>query len=92
VKALFRQLTIKVKLILIISIAVFAVIISQAISLNELWLNLNDNKRNELKNITEVAYSILAKQNSLVKQEKITIEQAKSTIKSEISALRYGNN
>ena len=91
-KALFRQLTIKVKLILIISIAVFAVIISQAISLNELWLNLNDNKRNELKNITEVAYSILAKQNSLVKQEKITIEQAKSTIKSEISALRYGNN
>ena len=73
-KALFIQLTIKFKLGLIIVIALLAVVASQAISLNELWINLNDNKRTELKHITEVAYSILHEQNQLVKQNKITKE------------------
>ena len=55
-------------------------------------INLNDNKRTELKHITEVAYSILHEQNQLVKQNKITKEQAIANAKSEISNLRYGKN
>lgn len=91
-KALLRQLTIKLKLGLIIFIAVLAVIISQLISLNELWSNLNENKRGELKHITEVAYSIIKEQHHLVQENKITVEQAKANAKTEISSLRYGNN
>ena len=91
-KALFRQLTIKFKLGLIIVIALLAVIASQAISLSELWTNLNENKRTELKHITEVAYSILEEQNQLVKQNKITREQAVNNAKAKITNLRYGNN
>jgi len=91
-KVLLQQLSIKLKLGLIILIAVLAVIISQIISLNELWNNLNDNKRSELKHITEVAYSILIEQHHLVKENKITVEQAKANAKLEISSLRYDNN
>ncbi|MGL1958834.1 MAG: methyl-accepting chemotaxis protein, partial [Colwellia sp.] len=91
-KSLFQRLTIKFKLGLIIIIAILAVISSQTLSLNEFWHNLNENKRSELKHITEVAYSILNKQNNLVKENKISLEQAKNNAKEAISLLRYGNN
>ncbi len=77
-KILLNRLTIKFKLGLIIVFTVSAVLCSQALSLNELWHNLNENKRTELKHITEVAYSILTEQHNLVKSKQISVEQAKS--------------
>ena len=91
-KALFRMLTIKAKLALIIIVALLSIIASQIISLNELWTNLNENKKVELKHITQVAYSILEQQNSLVQQNKITKAQAIANTKADIRGLRYGNN
>ena len=75
---------------LIIVVAIIAVVTSQAVSLNELWTNLNENKKSELKNITDVAYSIIIKQDSLVKEKKISLEQAKINAKASIAALTYG--
>ena len=89
---IFRLLTIKRKLILIIVVAIIAVVVSQAVSLNNLWINLNENKKSELKNITEVAYSIITKQDSLVKENKISLTQAKLNAKKSIAALTYGKN
>ncbi|MCP4987374.1 MAG: HAMP domain-containing protein [Colwellia sp.] len=89
---IFRLLTIKRKLILIMVVAIIAVVVSQAVSLNSLWINLNENKKNELKNITEVAYSIITKQDSLVKENKISLTQAKLNAKKSIAALTYGKN
>lgn len=88
----FQLLTIKAKLIVIIVIAITAVVISQAVSLNELWTNLNENKKSELKHITDVAYSIIIKQDTLVKAKKISLEQAKINAKTSIAALTYGED
>lgn len=77
---------------LIIVVAIIAVVTSQAVSLNELKTNLNDNKISELKNITDVAYSIIIKQDTLVKEKKISLEQAKLNAKASIAALTYGEN
>ncbi|WP_171035635.1 methyl-accepting chemotaxis protein [Colwellia ponticola] len=87
---MFRLLTIKTKLMLIIAVAILAVISSKTVSLNDLWTSLNDNKRSELKNITEVAYSIITEQDALVKQNKISLAQAQLNAKKSIAALTYG--
>lgn len=91
-KALFRSLTIKTKLNLILGIVISSLILIQLISLNELWYDLNNNKKDELKQLSQVAHSIISKQDQLVLSGKITESQAKSTAKSLISELSYGNN
>lgn len=91
-KNLFRLLTIKSKLMLIIVIAVGTVIIAQALSLNELWNNLNSNKREELRHIIEVAYSVIEQQDRLVNNGQITLETAKENARRQISTLSYGKN
>ena len=89
-KKLFRLLTIKAKLNLILIVSVFALIISQTINLNELWFDLNENKKNELKQITEVAHSIIIQQDKLVNTGSLTLEQAKTNAKELIANLSYG--
>ena len=89
---LLNLISIKVKLSLIIIIALLAVVINLVFDLNQSWDNLHDSKLAEVKNITEVAFSILEEQNRLVSENKITKAQGIENAKEAIRSLRYGNN
>ncbi|NQY87153.1 MAG: methyl-accepting chemotaxis protein [Colwellia sp.] len=89
---LFRLFTIKTKLNLILLVSISALLISQLITMNEVWIDLNQAKKNELKHLTQVAYSIMAKQDQLVKNGSQTLSQAKTNAKQLIEQLSYGEH
>ena len=87
-----NSISIKVKLSLIVIVALLAVIINLLVNLNQSWDKLNENKIAEVKRITEVAFSILEEQNRLVNDNQLTKAQAMDNAKTAIRSLRYGNN
>ena len=91
-QSILKKLKIKAKLNFIVAVAVLAIIAIQAISLNQLWTDLQQSKYDELANITDTAHSIIDNQRQLVNQGVKTTPQAQQDAKALISAMRYGNN
>lgn len=91
-KALFRSLKIKTKLHLILGVIITSLVIVQIISCNELWNDLNNSKKTQIKELSQIAYSIILRQEQLVLNGKLTQSQAKTAAKSLIENLSYGSN
>jgi len=91
-QSILRNFKVKAKLNFIVAVAVLAIIAIQTISLNVLWTDLQQNKYQELANITDTAHSIIDNQRQLVDQGIKTTDQAQHDAKSLISTMRYGNN
>lgn len=87
----FRSFTIKAKLTALLVLTVAALVLVQAISLNGLWHELNLNKETELKQLSQVAYSIMEEQDKKAVQGKQSLTEAKTKAKALIADLTYGN-
>ncbi len=87
--SLSGRLRVRSKLMLVVVIATLGIIISQAFSLNQLWQDLNREKASQLRQYTDIAYSVLTREAALVTEGKLTEAEARQEAIAALRALRY---
>jgi methyl-accepting chemotaxis protein len=86
----FRDLPIKIKIVLSGSISIIGFIILFAILIPYIYDRMLDIKRESLKNIIDINFSVLNKLNSEFEAGKISKEEAESLASDYIKAFKYG--
>ncbi|OMH29460.1 methyl-accepting chemotaxis protein [Motiliproteus sp. MSK22-1] len=86
---LVSQLKVRSKLMLVVAVALVGIMSSQALSLTELWKDLNKSKAQQLQYYVDIAYSVLEREAGLVSEGKISEDQARNEAIAALRALRY---
>lgn len=86
------QIRVRTKMLLMVLVSIFSLMGIEALSLNQLWYDLNEERKVMLHDLTDTAFSLVQRQQKLVqsgsKSEEAGMEEALANLRS----LRYAND
>ncbi|RDE18385.1 methyl-accepting chemotaxis protein [Motiliproteus coralliicola] len=88
-KNLLKHFKTRQKVLFLVSLMTLALLVIEALNLNNQWQTLNRAKQAELVDLADTAFSLIEKQAA---RTDISTEQAQAIAKELISTLRYGDN
>ncbi|MEH6823430.1 MAG: methyl-accepting chemotaxis protein [Motiliproteus sp.] len=86
------RISVRAKIILLVLVTVLGMVVVQGLALNEMWKDLNAERKTALHDLTDVAYSLIERQDALVSSGKKTKEEGMAEALAGIRALRYADN
>ncbi|MEH6626360.1 MAG: methyl-accepting chemotaxis protein [Motiliproteus sp.] len=86
------RIRVRHKMMLLVLVSVVSLMVIQALSLNELWHDLNKERQEGLKKLTDVAYSLVDRQVKLVNAGEKSKEEGIEEALADLRALRYAGS
>ncbi len=86
------RISVRSKMMLLVLVSVLGMVVVQGLSLNEMWNDLNEERKITLRDLTDVAYSLIERQEQLVSSGEKTKEEGMAEALANIRALRYAGD
>lgn len=86
------RIRVRSKMLLLVFISIFSLMGVEALSLNELWHDLNKERKASLRDLTDVAFSLIEHQKKLVLSGKKSEEAGMAEALDSLRSLRYASD